>query len=114
MGAPSGRSSASQVGLQERRSAPPAYKDGWRGLFESVCFLDTAEFQEYAKRVESVIYAAARLQPADYKGIPTREIHARLGRCARPEWTADALLWLKTTVEPVGILPTRYRPRGTR
>lgn len=78
---------------------------------EPTCHIDTPQFKEYCRKVEAVIFAAAEGQNGDFRGIGTRQIHEALDAESRYEWTADALTWLKT-IEPIGLLPTRYRPRN--
>lgn len=74
----------------------------------SKSYFDSKEFKEYQRRVERLI-----LKCADERGMTTRAIHESLGWRARYEWTQDALDGLKT-IEPRGVVLTRYRPAGKR
>jgi hypothetical protein len=66
-------------------------------------YLESAAFKLYAAAIKAVVLDAS-------KPLSIRDIHTRLGARAKREWTADALETL-LSIEPVGILPVRYRER---
>lgn len=88
---------------------------GWTDPWESATWLDSRPFKEYAAAVEAIIFRGVADQASsnggELRGLTTREIHATLGDAAKREWTADALDAIDS-IEAVGILPTRYRPRA--
>lgn len=65
-------------------------------------YRETPEFKNYMRAVGEIIDESGR------DGITIRSIHLALGDDAQPDRTADALDMLKN-VEPIGILPIRYR-----
>jgi len=84
------------------------------------CYIDSRQFKDYAARIEGVIHIEAAKErrqleragspePIVLRGITIRELHAKLGPHAFPEWTMDALEWLDS-VEPSQVVVTRYRP----
>jgi hypothetical protein len=70
--------------------------------YETPTYLDSLAFKRYAAAIEEIIQAGGP------EGVTTRTIHETLGPHARRDWTADAIESLRT-VEPVGMLPTKWR-----
>lgn len=87
----------------------------WHDTFS---YFDTQEFKDYAAVLERVIYAVPEVIDeetgrCDPGMITIRGIHQTLG--IEPDnklrrWTQDAIDSLKS-VEPVGLLPTKYRKK---
>lgn len=77
--------------------------DEWDIGYDPHTYLDSEAFRAYRRQIVAIVEAA---------GCPVtiREIHNRLGDAAKPDWTMDALDGARE-LEPVGILPTRYRFR---
>lgn len=77
----------------------------WIDSWETPTYLDSKAFRKYAAAIDAIIHQADR-------SVSIADIHRQLGDKKRIEWTADAIDSLRN-IEPVGILPTRYRPRNT-
>lgn len=76
--------------------------------FDTPTYLDRQPFREYCDEISKLIHAADH-------ALSIGEIHRMLGPRKRDRWTADALESLSvSSIEPVGVKPTRYRSHNRR
>lgn len=88
--------------------------------YDAGSYLDTREFQVYARKIRNLIHVAAEAFEAahagggedapNFAGLTIGDIHRLLGPAADRSRTADALDSIKDIEAVWGALPTRYRP----
>lgn len=73
---------------------------------DPVTYFESKDFKAYQADISRIVHGSPM-------PVTVAHIHRELGARSPPRWTADALDMI-SDIEPVGMLPTRYRPLTRR